>query len=189
MMKLILFAASLRADSCNKKLIRCAAKSVADDKVIADLIDFADIATMNYHADYQNAEGFPKEITTFVERLQAADGLIISSPEYNFSMPGTLKNVVDWVSRLNPMPWNQYPILLLSASPSLVGGNRSLWALRIPLEGCGAFVFPNMFSLASAYSAFDEQGALMNQDMQQRLGQTIKDFITYVRTIKQLTKS
>ncbi len=74
-----------------------------------------------YNADIQNTQGFPAAVTEFIKRMHNANGIIISSPEYNFSMPGTLKNLIDWVSRITPMPWNKQNILLLSASPSLVG--------------------------------------------------------------------
>src|SRR5205807_813524 len=79
---------------------------------------------------------------------------IISSPEYNGSMSGALKNLIDWTSRFRPQPFDTRHGLLLAASPSLAGGNRGLWALRIPLEHLGARVFPDMFSLAMAHRAF-----------------------------------
>lgn len=87
-------------------------------------------------------------------RLEANDAFVIVSPEYNSSMPGVLKNAIDWTSRHKPQPFNGRHALLLSASPSIVGGNRGLWALRIPLEHLGARVYPDMFSLAQAHEAF-----------------------------------
>ena len=88
---------------------------------------------------------------------------MIASPEYNASMPGVLKNVIDWVSRFRPQPFNGRQGLLLSASPSMAGGNRGLWALRIPLEHLGARVYPDMFSLAQAHEAFDAEGRIANE--------------------------
>lgn len=183
-MKLLLFAASLREGSFNKKLIRIAEEMVKKEGITADLADFSEFSAPLYNADIQNTVGFPPEITLFKERLQNSDGLIISSPEYNFSTPGTLKNLIDWVSRMNPVPWKKSVILLMSASPSLVGGNRGLWTTRIPLEACGAFLFPDMFSLSSADSAFDETGALKNKDLEKRLHQNIVEFISYVQREK-----
>ena len=86
------------------------------------------------------------------------------------------------------MPWKGYPILLMSASPSLVGGNRGLWSTRIPLEACGGFVFPDMFSLASAYTAFDDHGGLKDSGVFERLNQNMIDFIPYVSMVKSLKK-
>ena len=82
---------------------------------------------------------------------------MIASPEYNASMPGVLKNAIDWTSRHRPQPFHARHALLLSASPSMLGGNRSLWALRVPLEHLGTRVYPDMFSLAQAHTAFDER--------------------------------
>ena len=185
-MKLLMFAASLRKDSCNRKLINISAKIAQNHGAIVDLVDFLEFSAPLYNADIQTSMGFPSEITHFTKLLQEADGLVISSPEYNFSIPGTLKNLIDWVSRINPMPWKGYPILLMSASPSLMGGNRGLWSTRIPLEACGGFVFPDMFSLASAYTAFDEHGQLKDKSLFDRLSQNIIEFIPYASMIRNL---
>ena len=181
-----MFAASLRKDSCNKKLINVAAAFAKEKGAAVNLVDFSAFSAPLYNADVQTSVGFPAEINHFNQLLQETDGLVIASPEYNFSTPGTLKNVIDWVSRINPMPWKNVPILLMSASPSLVGGNRGLWSTRIPLEACGGFIFPDMFSLASAYTAFDDNGQLKDKDMSKRLTQNIADFITYVSVVKNL---
>lgn len=175
-MDIFMFGASLRKDSYNKKLINLAAKIVKNLKHTADLADFSEFDMPLYNADIQ-AQGFPKNVTAFIERMQRNDALIISTPEYNFSMPGTLKNLIDWVSRVKPMPWQNQAILLLSASPSLVGGNRGLWNTRVPLECCGAVVYPDMFSLAQADSSFDDQGNLKNTALAKRLDETIQNFI------------
>lgn len=185
-MKLLMFAASLSKGSVNKKLINIVAQIAKDQGVTVDLADFAEFAADNYNADVQNGSGFPAETNTFVERLKAADGLVISSPEYNYSIPGTLKNLIDWVSRVNPLPWKGCPVLLMSASPSLVGGNRGLWTTRIPLEACGAHVFSDMFSLSTAHAAFDEQGKLKDSALAERLSQNVTSFIPYVEKLSQL---
>lgn len=183
-MKLLMFAASLRQNSCNKKLITVSSEVVKTGGCVTDRADFSEFCAVNYNADVQDNIGFPVEINNFVQRLKQCDGLIISSPEYNFSTPGTLKNLIDWVSRINPMPWKDVPVLLMSASPSLVGGNRGLWSTRIPLEACGSFVFPDMFSLSSAYDAFDENGQLKDKNLFDRLNKTIHSFISFVEKMK-----
>lgn len=182
-MDIFMFGASLRKDSYNKKLITLAAKIVEKYDHQTDLADFSEFDMPLYNADIQ-AQGFPKNVTAFIERMHRSDGLIISTPEYNFSMPGTLKNLIDWVSRVKPMPWKDQSILLLSASPSQVGGNRGLWNTRIPLECCGAVVHPEMFSLAQADSSFDNQGNLKNADLTKRLDDTIQNFIKMTTKLK-----
>lgn len=109
---------------------------------------------------------------------------MIASPEYNFSMPGVLKNAIDWVSRFRPQPFNEKHALLLSASPSMVGGNRGLWALRIPLEHLGARVFPDMFSLAQAHTAFTDDGRLANPDLMTRFERTMRAFLDLAEAAK-----
>src|SRR5262249_28990380 len=89
-------------------------------------------------------------------------------------------NAIDWVSRAKPQPFNGKQGLLLSASPASAGGNRGLWALRVPLEHLGARVYPDMFSLAQAHQAFDPDGQLANAELQQRLERTIECFMELV---------
>ncbi|MBN9287745.1 MAG: hypothetical protein BGO43_03025 [Gammaproteobacteria bacterium 39-13] len=181
-MQFLMFAASLQQNSVNKKLINLAAKLTKNAGHEADLADFNEFDLPLYNADIQN-QGFPSNVTHFITRMQKAKGLIISSPEYNFSMPGTLKNLIDWVSRVSPMPWQKQNILLLSASPSLVGGNRGLWCTRIPLECCGALVYPDMFSLASANQAFADDGQLHDAQLQTRLTNTLNGFFSLVEKL------
>ena len=104
----------------------------------------------------------------FRDRVTASDAFVIASPEYNFSMPGFLKNSIDWVSRFSPQPFNERHGLLMSASPSMAGGNRGLWALRMPLEHLGSRVYPDMFSLARSHQAFDPAGRIADEELQQR---------------------
>jgi chromate reductase len=180
-MQLLLFAASVRHESCNKKLIALTADILrAEENITLDLADFGEFDMPLYDANKQDKSGLPDNTLQFIHRLKKANGLIIASPEYNFSVPGTLKNLIDWVSRDKPMPWAKKPVLLMSASVSVVGGNRGLWATRIPLEACGAYVFPDMFSLASAYTAFEANGQLKDQQIYDRLKNNVKDFVSYV---------
>jgi NAD(P)H-dependent FMN reductase len=115
--------------------------------------------------------------------LLASDAFIISSPEYNGSMPGLLKNTIDWVSRFRPQPFNQRHALLMSASPSMAGGNRGLWSLRIPLEHLGARVYPDMFSLAMAHQAFSN-GTIRDTTLAKRFENNIIDFMNLVESSK-----
>src|SRR5262249_51030389 len=111
-------------------------------------------------------------------RLVDNDAFLIAAPEYNASMPGMLKNLIDWTSRFRPQPFDGRHALLLSASPSLSGGNRGLWSLRVPLEHLGARVFPDMFSLSMAHKAFEAGGErLTDEALQQRLERTIASFL------------
>lgn len=184
-MQLLLFAASVRRESLNKKLLALAAESAkALPDIKLDVADFTEFDMPLYDGDMNADIGLPGNALRFIHRMQKSDGLVIASPEYNFSVPGTLKNLIDWVSRASPQPWAGKPIFLMSASPSLVGGNRGLWATRMPLETCGAHVFPNMFSLAAAHDAFDAEHNLKDAALRERLDKSVASFIDYVNRLK-----
>ena len=118
-MKLLAFAASLRRESYNRKLILLAVELAREAGVEVDLAEFREFDMPLYNADLQ-VSGFPKGTAEMAQRVQRADGMMIASPEYNYSMPGTLKNAIDWVSRMKPMPLRGKHGLLLAASTSLV---------------------------------------------------------------------
>ena len=127
------------------------------------MVPFREFTFEAYDADVQ-AKGFPPAVEAAGQRVAAADGLVLATPEYNFSMPGTLKNTIDWISRLRPMPFAGKSALLLSASTSFVGGLRGLWHVRQPLEGLNIFVHPEMYALPKAREAFAEDGTLTDHN-------------------------
>jgi len=83
-----------------------------------------------YNADIQNSTGFPVPVQTLADAIRAADGVIFVTPEYNFGIPGPLKNAIDWVSRLPNQPFIGKPVALQSASPGPVGGARVQYDMR-----------------------------------------------------------
>ena len=182
--RVLLFAASLRADSFNSRLARLAASVIAKHGGTVDLATMREFDGPSFDQDVEAREGLPPGPRAFHRRLEANDAFVIASPEYNASMPGQLKNMIDWVSRVRPQPFNARHGLLLSASPSMVGGNRGLWSLRIPLEHLGARVFPDMFSLAQAHKAFAEDGSLADAQLGARFEQTLKAFLDLVEAAK-----
>ena len=176
----LVFSASLRADSLNSRLARLVVAAVERLGATVDAGSMREFDCPSYDGDVETAEGLPPGAQALRERIEASDAFIIVSPEYNGSMPGVLKNAIDWVSRVRPQPFNAVHALLLSASPSMVGGNRSLWALRVPLEHLGTRVHPDMFSLAQAHTAFTEDGTLVDPRRQARLEDTVAGFLDVV---------
>lgn len=183
-MKILAFSLSLRQDSYNKRLIKLAELMLQDNNITTEILDLLEYDMPAYNEDVQNNKGFPDGAEKLKNKLETADGLIIASPEYNYSYPGYFKNMFDWVSRYRPMPWNNKSILLLSASPSLVGGERSLWHLRAPLEGCGAFVFSRMFTLPSAYQSFNSKNELIDPNQAKRLADLVGSFIKFTKGLQ-----
>jgi NAD(P)H-dependent FMN reductase len=173
----LVFSASLRGGSLNSRLAALAASCIEANGGEVDMASMAEFDCPSYNADVQDRDGFPAGARELRQRLEQCDGFVISSPEYNASMPGALKNTIDWVSRFDPQPFNERHGLLLSASPSMVGGNRGLWAMRVPLEHLGARVYPDMFSLAQAHHAFDGDGRLADERLQDRFNTNLVNFM------------
>lgn len=179
-MRYLVFSGSLRKDSLNTKLARLAVRAIEANGGIADLADMNEFDTPSFNQDVETAHSYPQGAVEFRNRLLANDAFIIASPEYNASVPGHLKNAIDWVSRYRPQPFNERHGLLMSASPSMVGGNRGLWTLRVPLEHLGARVFPDMFSLATAHKALTAEGMLADETLQKRFDANVVAFMDLV---------
>jgi chromate reductase len=183
-LRILIFSASLRQDSLNKRLAELAASVVAENGGVADLTDMSSFDCPSYNQDLESESSIPAGAEEFKNRILANDAFIISSPEYNGSMPGLLKNSIDWVSRFRPQPFNERHALLMSASPSMGGGNKALWSLRMPLEHLGANVFPNMFSLAIAHKAFSAEGEIADKTLAKRFEENLVAFMSLVEAAK-----
>ena len=181
--RFLVFSASLRAGSLNSVLAQLAARMIVAHGGEVDLATMAEFDTPSYDQDLQ-MEGFPPGASELRRRLETVDAFVLASPEYNASMPGVVKNTIDWTSRFNPQPFQERHCLLVSASPSMVGGNRGLWALRVPLEHLGTNVYPEMFSLAQAHQAFGPDGQLADAALAARFDSTIVGFMDLVEAAK-----
>jgi chromate reductase len=111
-----------------------------------------------YNFDIQNATGFPAEIVAWADAIRSADGLIIVSPEYNWSIPGGLKNAIDWVSRMKDQPFNDKPVVLQSVAGGILGGSRMQYHLRQSLTSVDALLFGRPEVIVTfAAQKFDEK--------------------------------
>ena len=182
--RLLMFSASLRNDSLNTRLINLARTIVEKHGGLVDHATMREFDCPSYNGDDEKSEGIAGGADEFKKRLEANDAFVISSPEYNGSMPGVIKNVIDWASRFRPQPFNEKHGLLMSASPSMAGGNRGLWALRVPLEHLGAPIFPDMFSLATAHQAFADDGTIKDPKLAKRFEDNIVAFMNLVEAAK-----
>lgn len=180
----LVFGASVRHDSLNCRLASAAADVIRAMGGSADFATMRDFDCPSYDQDLETSQQMPTGAERLRDRLLAADAFLISSPEYNASMPGSVKNAIDWTSRFRPQPFNGRQGLLMSASPSMVGGNRGLWSLRIPLEHLGARLYPDMFSLAQAHEALGEDGKIKDQILRKRFESTIECFLDFVEASK-----
>jgi len=182
-LKVLVFGASLRVESLNQRLSALAARIAAQKAATVDHASMRDFDVPAYDGDAETAGGIPKGAEELRRRLADSDAFIISSPEYNGSMPGMLKNLIDWTSRFRPQPFDGKHGLLLSASPSMMGGNRGLWALRVPFEHLGARIYPDMFSLAQGHKALVE-GDIADAGLRARFEKTIEAFLSLAEAAK-----
>ena len=185
-MRILAFAASLRSASLNHKLIQLAARLAAREGAEVDLARFREFDMPLYDGDEDTAHGLPEGARKLQQRVEGAGALMIAVPEYNYSIPGPFKNAIDWVSRARPMPWRGRAVYLMSTAPSPMGGVRGLWQTRIPLEGCGAIVFPDMFALPHGTTAFDERGGLRDAASFERLFRDVRGFVKFAQAIEPL---
>lgn len=181
-MKILVFAASLRKDSLNRKLATVAADILRSQPgTNVDHVDYREFEMPIYDGDLEDASGIPAGGRAFIKRIESADAIVISTPEYNGGIPGTLKNAIDWASRSRPVPFTGKHILLLGASPGGLGAVRGLLHTRVPLETLGSFVYPQMFGVPKADAAFDESGKFKDPKQAENLTKLITSFLKVVR--------
>lgn len=183
-LRILVVAASSRTGSWNAKLAQLTTEVITKGGAIADLKSITEFDCPSFNQDIEKASGIPSGAERLRESLLENDAFIIVSPEYNGSMPGHLKNIIDWVSRYRPQPFNERHALLMSASPSMAGGNRGLWSLRIPLEHLGTRVYPDMFSLAMAHQAFTTGNQIGNEVLMKRFEATLNAFTSLAEAAK-----
>jgi len=172
---------SVRKGSYNTALIR-AARQLAPEGVIIARAEIYDIPL--YNADLQ-AEGFPDSVGKLAATIHAADGVLIATPEYNYSIPGVLKNTIDWLSRLENQPFAGKPIALMGASGGALGTARAQYHLR------QVFVFldgrvmnrPEVF-VGTAHSKFDDSGNLTDESTRQFLERYLVSVVNWFGQVK-----
>ncbi len=166
MPRLLGICGSLRAGSFNRMLLREAARVFAPDT-----FEEADIRLPLYDGDLEDAHGIPAAVQALADQIARADAVIIATPEYNKSIPGGLKNALDWVSRTKGAPWMDKPVSILSAAAGMGGGDRAQYALRLALAPFGPRVLNGREVLiGGAHDAFDAGGQLKNPKSLEFLG-------------------
>ena len=136
-MKLLIFAGALRADSCNKKFAREAFRLARELGAEGEFVDLKDYPMPVYDGDIETASGIPAGTAALGKKILAAEALVISTPEYNGSIPGVLKNVIDWLSREKTVSLSGKHLLLLAASPGRLGRRSQPLAFAPAVRGVG----------------------------------------------------
>jgi chromate reductase, NAD(P)H dehydrogenase (quinone) len=174
---------SLRKGSYNAMLQRALPALAPAGMTLKPAPSFANFPL--YNADIQNTSGFPAEVNPLADAIRAADGVIFITPEYNFSIPGGLKNAIDWVSRLQNQPFAGKPIALQSASPGPLGGGRVQYDLRRSMVFLDAFTLnkPEIF-VGNCAAKFDEKtGELKDEATRNLIKQQLAAFAAFIGKI------
>jgi chromate reductase len=155
-LNVITIVGSLRKGSYNAALARELPRWQPTGMNITAAPDWSDLPI--YNADDQNATGFPAAATKLADAIRAADGVIFVTPEYNYGIPGGLKNAIDWVSRIKDQPFKDKPVAIQSATGGPLGGARMQYHLRQAMVFLNAFTFgtPEIF-VGLAHTKFDEK--------------------------------
>ena len=176
-LKILIWPGSLRQGSFNRQLANVINSRLVEKGVETDLIEFRDFDMPLFNADIQEKNGIPDATNALADRIVSSDGFVLVMPEYNFGVPGPVKNAIDWLSRIRPYPTAGKVCLLASAAPGQVGGARGIIALRPALSFMGAWLVPESFSLAQASNAFSENNQLKNSELEKLLNDVIGKFI------------
>ena len=135
-----------------------------------------------YNADIQNSSGFPAAVQTLAEAIRAAAGVIICTPEYNFGIPGGLKNAIDWVSRLQNQPFAGKPVALQSAAPGPLGGARVQYDLRRAMVFLDALTLnkPEIFIGNCAQRIDEKTGQITDEATKSLITQQLAAFAKFI---------
>jgi chromate reductase, NAD(P)H dehydrogenase (quinone) len=172
---------SLRKASYNAMALRAAQKLVPAGATMETF----DIAPIPLYNEDVKAAGFPSSVQDFRDRIAAADALLIVTPEYNYSIPGVLKNAIDWASRPPNQPFNEKPIAIMGASPGMLGSARAQYHLR------QCFVFLNgrlvnkpEVMIAAANTKFSEAGELTDEAAKKLIGELLQSLVDFTKRLR-----
>jgi NAD(P)H-dependent FMN reductase len=178
MIELVGFAGSLRTGSFNRALLAAAVDAMPEGASLEVLsID----AVPLYSADVEEQQGIPASVATLKDKIAAADGLIIVTPEYNGGIPGVAKNVIDWISRPGddqPRVTHGRPVALMGATPSGLGTtlSQAAWLQVLRTLRMRVWVAGGPFYVSAAHNSFDRDGRA-NDELKERLASYLKAYV------------
>ena len=180
MTNIISVCGSLRKGSFNRMIMNALPGLAPAGMFIKEAPPYRELPL--YDADIQNSTGFPTVVDALADAIRAADGVIFCTPEYNFSLPGGLKNAIDWVSRLQNQPFAGKPIAIQSASPGPLGGGRVQYDLRRMLVFLDAFTLnkPEVFIGSCAAKFDDKTGDLKDDATRNFIKQQLEAFAKFI---------
>jgi chromate reductase len=174
---------SLRKGSYNAMVQRALPALAPEGMTLKAAPSYAELPL--YNADIQNSTGFPAGVNVLADAIRAADGVIFCTPEYNFGIPGGLKNAIDWVSRLPNQPFAGKPIALQSASPGPLGGGRVQYDMRRAMVFLDAFTLnkPEIFIGGCASKIDEKTGEIKDEATRGLIKQQLAAFASFIAQV------
>jgi len=181
MLRLLAIPGSVRRGSFNTALLR-AAIEVAPASCTIELTSLREIPI--YDGDVEAEQGIPEPVRRLKDQFADADGVLISTPEYNGSVPGVLKNAIDWMSRPPAdiaRVYKQQPVGLIGATPTMGGTRLSQQALLQPFRQLDVRLFTSVvIYVVQAGAAFDAQGKLIDAKVRELMTRYMEGFVAFV---------
>ncbi len=172
---------SLRRQSLNTAALRACIKLVS----AGDTLSLADISAIPLYNEEIREQGLPAPVMTLRDQILKADAILIATPEYNYSIPGVLKNAIDWASRPPSQPFEGKPIALISASPGGFGGARAQYYLRQVFIYLNGLILNRPEAMISAaHTKFDAQGELTDSATADQLRAVLTGLAEWTRLVK-----
>lgn len=182
-LNVLVICGSLRKGSYNAALTRALPELAPPGMKFVSAPGFETLPP--YNADVQQASGFPPAAEDLATAIRGADGIIVTSPEYNWSIPGTLKNAIDWVSRMKEQPFKEKPVALQSCSGGVLGGARMQYHMRMTMTYLQAFTFgtPEVL-VALAQNKFDKDLKLVDEATRKIVAMQLEGFAKFIARVK-----
>jgi chromate reductase len=175
------FAGSLRKDSYNKMLLN-AAVELKPDNVELETFDLEGIPLFNQDQEEQP----PKRVKEFKEKIKAADALLIVTPEYNYSVPGVLKNAIDWASRpYGDNVFDEKPVAVMSSSEGMLGGARAQYHLRQTLISLNMHPLNRPEVIVSQIDEkIDVNGKVVDEKTRKKIGKVLEALVAWTERVR-----
>lgn len=176
-------AGSFRKESFNRKLLHAGVEALRKLGATVDVVDLNDFDIPVYSQDIEDV-GVPPGVEALKQRIAQADGLLFAVPEYNSSVPGGFKNVLDWASRGTDDPLRGKVGAIMSASPSGFGGVRMNSHLRQIMRALGVLTLHEQVTLSKAHEAFHDDGSLVSKHVKNLVDELAQALVNEVRLRK-----
>lgn len=180
-MHILGLSGSLRSASYNSAALRACADLLPPGVTLSSF----DLAAIPLYNEDVRVQGLPEPVQQLRAQIGAADALLIATPEYNYSIPGVLKNAIDWASRPPEQPFNGKPVALIGATPGGFGTSRAQYHLRQVFVYLNAHLLsqPEVF-ISAAPSKFDEHGRLADAATAEQLGKLLAALAAWARRLR-----